>query len=92
VEIAMQAVTNPAIADDRMWVSHVNGRSRRIDEMVGEHILSCIAMIERGTDCTGEIVPDWCKAKAPLLIKEAERRGILGEYKFSNRVADGWDA
>lgn len=76
--------------DPSVWVSHVSGRSRKISDMIDEHILFAIKMIERGRDVNGVVVPDWCKNKVPALVIEAGKRGILGQY--SHGTDDGWDA
>jgi hypothetical protein len=83
---------DPAILDSTTWVSHVNFKATPIVELVDEHLLSCIKMIERGRDANGIAVPSWARVKASALVEEADRRGILGQYKCDKQVMDGWDA
>lgn len=86
------AIRLGAHMDPSKWVSHKSGRITPIEDMKDEHLLASINMLERGYDIYGDIVPDWCRNKAPTLVLEAEKRGILGRYKPKNAVRDGWDA
>ena len=85
-------LSNPAIEDASLWVSHITLRARKISEMMDEHIISCIEMIQRGTDASGIVIPEWCKLKAPMLILEANGRGLLGKLEIESRIKEGWDA
>ena len=70
--------------DDTKWVGHISRRVQSINTMIEEHLLFAIQMIDRGYDSSNLPVSDWCKAKRPFLVAEAEKRKLSG-------YDDGWD-
>jgi len=70
--------------DNTKWVGHLSLAVKDIKDMIDDHLLAAINMIQRGIDHNDIVVPDWCKAKLPFLIAEAEKRKLEG-------YNDGWD-
>jgi hypothetical protein len=68
-----------------VWVKHVGSSSIPIREMVDEHLQATIAMLKRGYDAKGRIVPADRMSYLPALEREAMNRGLTPRE-------DGWDA
>ena len=67
-----------------MWTKH-SGQKVAIDEMVDEHLLNSIYMIDRGVTTRGRNLLPGQKEMHDSLISEAMKRNILPEDY-------GWDS
>lgn len=68
----------------KVWKRHVDGEEMPIADMVNEHLLSAINMLERGYDYKGRpVAQNWKILYLPDLEEEAMRRGIIDN--------GGWD-
>ena len=73
-----------AVPPGRVWQTHIGGRRIEIADMEDEHLLNSIAMVERGRDVDGRVIPDFCYTKLDYLKQEAIKRGLTVRE-------DGWD-
>ena len=70
--------------DYSVWTSHRSGKTIKIVDMIDDYLQFTIAMIKRGYDASGEMIPPWCDEWLPSLEAEAIKRGLVPKE-------DGWD-
>ena len=68
-----------------IWRRHNSAKAVIISDMKDEYLQSAIAMIKRGYDSHGQLVPKNRDLYLPALVAEAIRRGLVP-------AEDGWDA
>jgi hypothetical protein len=66
-----------AVLERPVWVSHKGiGTTVYIDEMIDEHLQYTIAMIKRGIDRRGSVVPTSSYNYLPALEAELKKRAL----------------